>query len=401
MGYQVTLVTNPLNGEPISLVWLSLPITVLWITAIINAINMVDGLDGLASGVALIVVVLTFAVAWTRDEVLMCLVMACMGGALLGFLVYNFNPARIFLGDGGSMFIGFVLAVSAIALSQKRSTTVAVLVPVIALGLPITDVVVAVVRRAACGRPLFAADREHIHHRLLALGLSQRQAVLLLYGVSMVLAGAAFMLMFAQSRAIVILLGCVVLLVLLGLKTIGYLPFGRAALRESLGARDQNRRVLGVVRHLAERLRQADGVDAVWDTVKMIGAALEAERVTLEVRMSGDRDEEDRMLSWRRKPGPELTREGGCRVRLPLGRSTGVGHSGEVEVAWGNSLDPLQRTYEIALEQLASQLDKTLRRLTHLDQAGEVKVIGTAIGRGDEGAGRRVPTSGARSLAGG
>src|SRR5262249_19164629 len=170
LGYAVQVVANPF-GEPVQLGLLSGPLTVLWIVGIINALNLMDGLDGLAAGIAVIVVTLTFAVALGRLDVLMCLFMASLAGAVLGFLLYNWNPASIFMGDTGSMFLGFVLGVSTVATNQKSSTAVAILVPIVALGLPIADTLLAMLRRAAWGRPIFAADREHIHHRLFDLGL--------------------------------------------------------------------------------------------------------------------------------------------------------------------------------------------------------------------------------------
>src|SRR5262249_6061331 len=181
-GFAVHVVANPF-GDPVQLGLLSGPLTVLWIVGIINALNLIDGLDGLAAGVAVIIVMLTFAVALERLDVLMCLFMASLAGAVLGFLLYNWTPASLFRGDPGSMFLGFVLGVSTVATSQKSSTAVAILVPIVALGLPIADTLLALLRRAAWGRPIFAADREHIHHRLFDLGLSHRQTVLPLYAV--------------------------------------------------------------------------------------------------------------------------------------------------------------------------------------------------------------------------
>ena len=136
----------------------------LWIVGVINAINLIDGLDGLAGGVALVAVVTTFLVSLQRAHPLMMLFSSALAGAIVGFLFYNFNPASIFMGDTGSMFLGFVLATTAMQTNQKASTAVAVLIPGIALGLPIMDTLLAIARRAIRGRPLFQADKEHIHH---------------------------------------------------------------------------------------------------------------------------------------------------------------------------------------------------------------------------------------------
>jgi UDP-GlcNAc:undecaprenyl-phosphate/decaprenyl-phosphate GlcNAc-1-phosphate transferase len=178
---------------------LSLPLTVLWIAGVINSMNLIDGLDGLAGGVAFFALVASFVIAFVRGEATMALLSAALAGSVLGFLVYNFNPASIFMGDTGSMFLGYVLAAGSVQTQQKASTAVALVVPLVALGLPIADTLLAIGRRAAAGRPIFSADRDHIHHRLLALGLSQRQAVLVLYLASGILGACALVLSFANS----------------------------------------------------------------------------------------------------------------------------------------------------------------------------------------------------------
>jgi UDP-GlcNAc:undecaprenyl-phosphate GlcNAc-1-phosphate transferase len=162
-----------------------LPVTILWIVGIVNAINLIDGLDGLAAGVVFFAGLTTFVVAFMGGNVLVAAVMAVMLGGVIGFLFFNFNPARIFMGDSGSYFLGFILATSSIG-GYKASTAVALLVPMLALGVPIFDTLFTIVRRFLERRPIFSADRGHIHHRLLDMGLTHRRAVLTLYGVSMV-----------------------------------------------------------------------------------------------------------------------------------------------------------------------------------------------------------------------
>ena len=168
-GNRIEHVALPFVGS-FALGALSLPFTLLWVMGVINALNLIDGLDGLAAGVAFFAVATTFAIAALRQDPLMMLFMAALGGAIVGFLAYNFNPASIFMGDTGSMFLGYVLGVGAMRTSQKSSTAVAILVPIVALGLPIADTLLAMLRRALAGRPMFSADREHIHHRLLQKG---------------------------------------------------------------------------------------------------------------------------------------------------------------------------------------------------------------------------------------
>ncbi len=171
---------------------LSLVLTVGWILAFVNAINLIDGLDGLAGGVVFFAALTNSAVAFLTGNMLAGVLNAALGGAVLGFLFYNFNPASIFMGDAGSMFLGYVLGTTSLLTSrQKESTVVSLLVPIIALGLPLADTIFAMVRRFLARRPIFSADRGHIHHKLLDLGLTHRRAVLVLYGATILLCVAA------------------------------------------------------------------------------------------------------------------------------------------------------------------------------------------------------------------
>jgi UDP-GlcNAc:undecaprenyl-phosphate/decaprenyl-phosphate GlcNAc-1-phosphate transferase len=184
-GLQIHSIYVPLIGS-VNLGILAIPITVFWIVAVINAVNLIDGLDGLAGGVVFFAALTNLAVALIVGNDFFALVMATLMGATLGFLLFNFNPARIFMGDSGSYFLGFVLAaVSAAGPHHKTSTAVSILVPILALGLPIFDTAFAMVRRFLKRQPIFAPDRGHIHHRLLDLGLTPRRAVSSLYGVSL------------------------------------------------------------------------------------------------------------------------------------------------------------------------------------------------------------------------
>jgi UDP-GlcNAc:undecaprenyl-phosphate GlcNAc-1-phosphate transferase len=217
-GNRIESLSLPFVGS-LALGSLSLPFTLLWVVGVINALNLIDGLDGLAAGVAFFAVAATFAIAVLRQDPMMMLFMSALGGAIVGFWAYNFNPASIFMGDTGSMFLGYVLAVGAMRTSQKASTAVAILVPVVALGLPIADTLLAMLRRALAGRPMFSADREHIHHRLLDLGLSQRRAVITLYGAAVLLGAMAVILTLSNSVES--------LLVLVATGLLGYLAFRR------------------------------------------------------------------------------------------------------------------------------------------------------------------------------
>lgn len=164
--------------------WGALPLTIIWVILITNAFNLIDGLDGLAAGSALFSTVTVFIISLVSGDPLISLLTVVLAGAILGFLRFNFNPATIFLGDSGSLFIGFMLSALALAGSQKAPTVVAVAIPVVSFGLPLVETTLSVFRRWLNGQPLFSADREHIHHKLLERGFSQRQVVVMLYGVS-------------------------------------------------------------------------------------------------------------------------------------------------------------------------------------------------------------------------
>ena len=189
-GVVIQFVTNPFTGQMISLGWIGYPITVLWLVAVANAVNWVDGIDGLAAGVtAIAAFTLALLAAWSKQPALAVLA-AALGGSLLGFLRYNFNPATIFLG-GGAQVVGFTLACISTLGAFKAPVAIAFAVPLLVLALPIFDTAVVIVRRWRAGRPIYQADKSHFHHRLMERGFSQRQTVLILYGISISLCAIA------------------------------------------------------------------------------------------------------------------------------------------------------------------------------------------------------------------
>jgi UDP-GlcNAc:undecaprenyl-phosphate GlcNAc-1-phosphate transferase len=223
-----------LAGHP-HLGWLiGLPLTVLWVLWITNAFNLIDGLDGLAAGCALFSTLVICVMAnLFHNQGILFLTLA-LAGAIAGFLRYNFNPASVFLGDCGSLLIGFLLSAVAIAGSQKAPTVVAVAIPIVSLGLPILDVAVAVFRRFLSCKRLFAPDREHIHHKLLGRGISHRHTVLVLYGVSACFGVSSLFLLHPASTAVILVLVAVAFGVVVGVKQLRYQEFlelGRAANR--------------------------------------------------------------------------------------------------------------------------------------------------------------------------
>ena len=186
-GIQIEWLTNPFGTLIVLPELVAIPVTIFWIIGFTNTVNLIDGLDGLAAGVSFIASVSMFLLAYTMNQYLPAMIIVAMAGAALGFLQYNFNPAKIFMGDTGSMLLGYTMAVAAVLGLVKTAATIALVVPLIALGLPILDTLFAIIRRKMSGVPIFFLFYGHMHHRLLALGMSQKQAVLIMYFVSIVL----------------------------------------------------------------------------------------------------------------------------------------------------------------------------------------------------------------------
>jgi UDP-GlcNAc:undecaprenyl-phosphate GlcNAc-1-phosphate transferase len=205
---------------------LGLPITILWVIGITNAFNLIDGLDGLAAGSASFSTLVVFVVAISSRSSLVSLLTIALAGAILGFLRFNFNPATIFLGDCGSLLIGFMLSALALEGAQKAPTVIAVAIPVVSFGLPILETTLSVLRRFISGRPVFTADREHIHHKLLQQGMSHRQVVIVLYAVSALFALLSLFLLWPTGSTLGLVLAVLGTGVWLGVQHLGYLEFG-------------------------------------------------------------------------------------------------------------------------------------------------------------------------------
>ncbi|HET7754829.1 MAG TPA: MraY family glycosyltransferase [Anaeromyxobacteraceae bacterium] len=257
-GLRIDILSLPLLGT-FDLGALGLPLTLLWIVGVTNAMNLIDGLDGLAGGVALTASAALFMLALGHSDALLMIVTATVGGAVLGFLFFNFNPASIFMGDTGSMFLGYVLATAAIPVATLGPSATALLVPILALGLPICDTLLAMARRAVRGLPMFAADRGHIHHRLLALGFTQRQAALALYGSSMCLAGTALVVIRADDREALLALALVAAGAVASLRWLGFLQW---------------RELPGLLAERRQRLLASRAAPGIGDPVD-VGAALD------------------------------------------------------------------------------------------------------------------------------
>lgn len=256
-------------GATAELGMMALPLTLLWIVGVTNAFNLIDGLDGLATGIAVVALGGTFAVSLLLGNGDVALVCAALGGALLGFLRYNFRPARIFLGDSGSLFVGFMLAVLSVHGSTKSATAVLVAVPLLVLALPLMDTALAIVRRWLRGKPVFGADEHHLHHRLLAVGVTHVRAVVSLYVLAAALASAGVMLAFGPPLVVAATAigaaGLIVALLLFGIRRLGYHEFVEAGVVVRSGLRRVRQSIRDQIhaRDVAQVLARAESLDAV------------------------------------------------------------------------------------------------------------------------------------------
>lgn len=202
------------NAETIIIGSLGIPFTIIWVVAITNAVNLIDGLDGLASGLGVIFSITLFAISMISGRPTAMILTAVLAGSCLGFLPFNFNPASIFMGDTGSMFLGFTLAAISTQGAIKSAAAMALAVPILVLWLPIFDTLFAMVRRKINKRPIMEADRGHLHHRLLDMGLSQKQVVFTMYAISIALGSAAVLAMILSTKKsyFILLLVCFITL---------------------------------------------------------------------------------------------------------------------------------------------------------------------------------------------
>ena len=214
---QIKLFTNlnPFSDEAyFHLGIFAIPVTILWIVGITNAVNLIDGLDGLAVGVSSIAAITMLAVALLTENMMIAVTMAALAGACVGFMPYNLNPAKIFMGDTGSTFLGYMLATVSIMGLFKFYAVISFAVPFLILGLPIFDTANAIIRRVAAGRSPMSPDRGHVHHKLIDMGFNQKQAVAILYAISATLGLTAVVLTSSgEVKAIILLLAVLVAII--------------------------------------------------------------------------------------------------------------------------------------------------------------------------------------------
>jgi len=265
--------------------WWSLPLTIIWLVACTNAINLIDGVDGLATGVGLFATFTTLIAALLQNNMALALATVPLAGALLGFFRFNFNPATIFLGDCGSLFIGFLLGCYAVVWSQKAATILGMTAPLMALSIPLLDMSVAVARRFLRRQPLFEGDRNHIHHRLLNRGFTPRKVALVMYACAAVGAICSLVVANRNMSGFIILAFC--LTTWIGVQHLGYVEFGVAGRLLIDGA---FRRLLNShisIESFEESLAVASTPDDCWNVLRSSYRDFGFSRI--EVQMAGQK----------------------------------------------------------------------------------------------------------------
>jgi UDP-GlcNAc:undecaprenyl-phosphate GlcNAc-1-phosphate transferase len=366
-GFRIELINLPFIG-PVEMGIFALPVTTLWIVGVVNAVNLIDGLDGLAAGVVFFAALTNFVVAYVSDAVFVAALMSCVLGALMGFLFYNFNPARIFMGDSGSYFLGYVLATtSLLGTSQKASTTVSLLVPIIALGLPIFDTIFAMVRRFLERRPIFSPDKGHLHHRLIEMGFTHRRAVMVLYGVSVLFAMSAIGVSLGRNWQVgIAILGASV--VVIGLvRFVG--NFESVTRRSRLKARIRSRHA-EILRRLIPNMPAAFSVassrDALFEVLNRFGS--DADMACVELLRINDRKQES-IYYWE-GPAHNGRQEGKVvSARFPIGAPT----LGEVVIkfAWSSESGEVSPQSDIMLQLVADMMHDKVNLLCGDDETAQ------------------------------
>jgi UDP-GlcNAc:undecaprenyl-phosphate GlcNAc-1-phosphate transferase len=289
LGGRIEGLSIPFIGQIAIHPALGLGLTVLWIVGITNAFNLIDGVDGLATGSALFSSLVLLTNALIQGNARVIVIALALSGALAGFLRYNFNPASIFLGDSGSLLVGFLLAALSVQGSQKASTAVAVAIPMLAFGLPVVDTAVTIGRRLLSGKPIFVGDREHIHHMLLARGWSQRRVALALYAVSAAFGLAAMLFVNTGSAVPAIVLFVIGVAIILALGNLRYHEVDelRASVRRNIG----DRRVRAVnnlrIRRACQSISLATQLNQFFDAVIEVVDAGEFVSASAELSCNG------------------------------------------------------------------------------------------------------------------
>lgn len=270
-GLEISRVVIPFTNVTFEFSHFSIVITVFWIVAIMNLINLIDGLDGLAGGIGMMLMCLLGYLAYAEGSVYTLILSLGMAGAVIGFLFHNYPPAKVYMGDSGAYLIGYVIATISLLNSEKGSVLAALIAPVLALALPICDVAFAIVRRGLKGLPLFRPDRGHIHHRLIAAGMSRERTVLFLYGISLIALIAGLLAFAAQGRYLPIFLGAAFVVLLFAVRGQKLSPQDLSRrLNESLQVRTETKNALLLSNWLVAEVERMDSGEHLWSDYRFV-----------------------------------------------------------------------------------------------------------------------------------
>ncbi len=321
----------------------SLPVTIFWFVLVMNAVNLVDGLDGLAAGLSLFAAITLLMISIMAGRFHAALGFAALSGAAAGFLWFNFNPAQIFMGDSGSYFIGYMLAGLSVMGSVKGPTAVVILIPILTLGIPLADVMISAIRRFLAGKGIFVPDNAHLHHQLVRIGLTHRNAVLVLYAGSIAFEICALIMIHSRHAGIALLLALLVAILSLaagpfGLKDlfrIHFLGDWMGDILDDAGVRNQRREIWG---HQMNIARSPD-LRSLWENLGAALGCLGFDEARMRVFQEPEPDTRDprprrrkggkmvREFSWRREERQSVPRaddEYLFRIDLPLADEFGM-----------------------------------------------------------------------------
>lgn len=348
---------------------LSLPVTLFWFVLLMNAINLIDGLDGLAAGVSFFACSVLGVLCVISDRMVEALGFAAVAGACLGFLRYNFNPASVFMGDGGSYFLGYIIAGMSVLGSLKSQTAVALLIPVVALGVPLMDALWATVRRFILGVEIFRPDRDHLHHRLLSMGLDQKKAVLLMYLASVCLGVISLGLVYLRDFRAGLLLLLLGLTAVLIIRKLGYLEYLAAEkflgwfedLSDEMGFKKDRRTFLA----RQVEIYQAASFEQMWERVLGAAEHLGMDFVEMRVFDGADPLTHRQVCLWQAQKGQDPSERfdpaKAMFISLPIGQ--GEPKLGLLCLAKDLSGKPLGRHALRRIEHLRRTVGDTLLKL--------------------------------------
>lgn len=371
-GFRIDSVSVPFGGR-IDLGYLMYPVTLFWFLGCMNAVNFLDGLDGLATGVALFVGLTLFIVSLIFTNVFSMLLMACFSGAALGFLLFNFHPAKIFLGDSGSMLLGFLLGALALVSARKAEAAVALLVPVVALGLPIVDTTLSILRRWSRRLPVSAGDRQHVHHVLLSMGLSHRRAVILIYGVCVLLGGAALLISIDRSLVTLMVLGSLAILFYVWVRLSGSFRLFDFWARVSMdmAQRDKASTAYVAVQKVSSRMAAAECCEDLWRAATQVLDVLEFDRASLRLEAG-----EGRQLDWLRQPSRETEAPPQNVWRASLALQSNGTLLGRIEMEKCVDRSAMIHQAPDIVDRLRQEIASNLARLRALeDAAGQASAV--------------------------